>query len=243
MLRGARVGGQGEHTGGMARKSVGAALPCKGPSKTTCLPATLLISPWVSGWSWVEGKVQTNRAKSITWSPSALGPQVSCRCDKHPGTESRSLNWGTVWVSPGASQTPLADDGSRPNPCPAKAGHPFLSICAHWECPGRAWRTRCFFSQRCSSSPPWEKWTPGVGKTRPGPVPCGEGRRGVLWMGHLDRKTALRAFPGRSCPSSLWKFFQPHLLGRRQHTRGAHPPPTPQLPPPPGTFQWFCQTN
>ena len=39
-------------------------------------------------------------------------------------------------------------------------------------------------------------------------------------MGHLDRKTALQALPGRGYPSSLWKFFQSHLLGRRQHTQG-----------------------
>lgn len=51
-------------------------------------------------------------------------------------------------------------------------------------------------------------------------------------MGHLDRKTDLRPFPGWCRPSSLEKFFQAHLLGRRQHTPGANTPPTPQLPPP-----------
>lgn len=38
------------------------------------------------------------------------------------------------------------------------------------------------------------------------------------------------AFPD-CCPSSLWKFFQPRLLGRRQHTQGANPPPTPASAP------------
>lgn len=40
-------------------------------------------------------------------------------------------------------------------------------------------------------------------------------------MGHLDRKTALRAFPRWCSPSSLEKFFQAHLLWKEAtHPRG-----------------------
>lgn len=113
-----------------------------GPSRTTCLPPALGSAPEQVDKTGRRGRSrQTGPGGSgLPQGPTAPGPHVSCLCDKHHGTESRSLGWGTVCVSPGAGQAPRADAGSQLTPQPARPGHLSPRVC--WERPGRAWRTR-----------------------------------------------------------------------------------------------------
>ena len=94
--KGSTSGGSGETHRRSGKERCGCSSSLQRTLKDHLSPHNLTDQPLSKRMKLVEGKVQTNQAKSITWSPSALGPQVSCRCDKHPGTESRSLDWGTV---------------------------------------------------------------------------------------------------------------------------------------------------
>lgn len=118
---------------------MGAALPCKDPQRPPVSP-NLTDQPLCKQMKLGEGKVHTKWAKSITWSPSALDARVSCRCDKHPGTESRSLDWGTCVSAPELARHPW----QMTAPCRTRArkGRPSIpERLRHCSAPVGLWRT------------------------------------------------------------------------------------------------------
>ena len=103
-----------------------------GPSRTTCLPPALGSAPEQLDQAGRRGRSRQSGpgGSGLPQGPTAPGPHVSCLCDKHHGTESRSPGWGTVCVRPGAGQAPWAGAGSQLTPHPARRpGHLSPRVC------------------------------------------------------------------------------------------------------------------
>lgn len=156
------------------------------------------------------------------------------------GTESRSLT-GTC-VSPRSCQTLLADDGPA-EPVPRSGRYPFLSALRHSRVPQWGPENRAPDATADGAPPPrLESRNEPLGWGKPASAMKKEEEaryEWAIWTGNSSLHSSRRA--SSSLPLEI--LFSPICSGREATHPGCKPTTHSPASAPPGTFQWFCQTN